>query len=176
MLFGSLVAEAEHDPVCLLAEAGAGGAEQARHMGKARQRLTQGRFKAGLGEGIAARIAVFAIPGFDLGEAHALGGVVVGAIVERDILQHGIDRAGRLQGAQRFVVDRDSARRLHGGRIALDQHRANAHGAEQIGQRQPGRPATQYRYVIIHLSAHPCLPRVRRRSRTRSGECQQYSR
>jgi hypothetical protein len=53
----------------------------------------------------------------------------------QDLLHH----PRGLHGAQRLVIDGHRARFLHGRRVALDQQRAHAHRAEQVGQRQAGR-------------------------------------
>jgi len=61
------------------------------------------------------------------------------AVARHRLRHHLIGKAGGLHGAQGLVVDRDRARLMNGGGIALDQHASNAVDAEQIGKRQPGR-------------------------------------
>ncbi len=65
-------------------------------------------------------------------------------MVERAIAGHGLGhhllrQAGGLHGAQRFVVDGNRARLVHGVGVAFDQRAADAVDAEQIGEREAGR-------------------------------------
>jgi len=63
-----------------------------------------------------------------------------------------------LHGAQTLVVDGDGAGGLNRGFVALDEHRAHAHDAQKIGQREPRGSAAQNRHIKIHANAPAVLP------------------
>ena len=125
-------------------------AEPCRDGGTPGEAVAQLLLEHGLAEGVAARVAEGSPGRLDAREATAVRPVVVRAVAWHDAAQHRLDHAGGLHGTQRFVVDRNGARLGHRGRMALDERHVHAEHAQQVRQREPGRPGSHDDDGVAH--------------------------
>ena len=154
----AVVLDAQRDAIGALRERQKLVAEGGFDVRKARQRFLQLPLEDRLAEGVAARKAVGLFGRLHLGEQPAARRIIIRAVAGDGLAHYRLDQTGRLHGAQRLVVDRHRARLVHRGGVALDQQAADAVDAEQIGERQAGRPATGDDDGIVgaeHDAGHP---------------------
>ena len=97
-----------------------------------------------LAKSVAPRIAVFPCRRANTQEAGAARAEVIGTVTEHHARDHRVNDADGLHSPQRFVVNRNRPRFLHGGLISLDQQNINAIAREEIREAS-GRSAPRQR-------------------------------
>ena len=132
------------------------------------ERLAQLPLQDRLAEGIAARKTERFLGRLHLGEAAALGRIIMRTVAGDRLRQHFIGETGGLHGAQGLIVDRHRARLVHRRRVALEQQRFDAVDAEQIGERQPGGAAADDRNGEVGFRHAPCAARSHPARRSRA--------